>query len=88
MPVISKPEWNLKRLKKENEICEKFILHKNELSEEKKILLALEYVEAKIYPYSLDGRCGFKKYLKKAMKIVRKYYKEHKEEGESNEKSN
>lgn len=69
-------EWKMKQYKIQDKISRKWFLHKDETTEEEKILMAIEYVDSTIHPHSWMGRSGFKKYLKKAMKIVKKYYKE------------
>ena len=69
-------EWKLKQYQLQAAISEKLFLHKDELSEEEKTLLVLEYINSTIEPGSWMGRSGFKKYIKNAMKIVKKYQKE------------
>ena len=53
---------------------EKFInnFFKDTATEKEKLLLVLEDCEANIHPYSMNGRTGYKKYLKKAIKILKK----------------
>ena len=41
-------------------------------TEKEKTLLVLESCEANIHPSSVNGRCGYKKYIKKAIKLLKK----------------
>lgn len=41
------------------------------LTEKDRIILTLECIEKNIHPYSIDGNKGFKKYLKKAIKLIK-----------------
>lgn len=45
--------------------------HSNKMSEKEKILYVLKDLELNIHPYSFNGRSGYKKYLKKAIKIIK-----------------
>lgn len=48
----------------------KFFLE--ELTEEEKMILVLEKLKNDIEPYSLYWRMGFKKYIKKAINLLKK----------------
>ena len=41
-------------------------------TEKEKTLLVLESCEANIHPSSVNGSCGYKKYIKKAIKLLKK----------------
>ena len=44
----------------------------DDTTEKEKTLLVLESCEANIHPYSVNGRFGYKKYIKKAIKLLKK----------------
>lgn len=52
------------------QFTDKFFLGK--LTEEEKMILVLEKLENDIDPYSLYWRMGFKKYIKKAINLLKK----------------
>ena len=60
--------------KKQNKFDDKFIkkFYSDKTPEKEKIILVLEYLDIHIHPYSLNGRRGMKKYIKKAIKLIKK----------------
>lgn len=54
----------------EQEFINRFF--EDDTTEKEKTLLILESCEANIHPYSRNGRCGYKKYIKKAIKLLKK----------------
>lgn len=60
-----------KYMAKKLEADKKFIKNFYTANEKEKTLLVLECCEANIYQYSLNGRTGYKKYLKKAIKLLK-----------------
>lgn len=62
-------EWQRKKLKFNKKINDKF--HNKNTTEKEKILLVLEYADWQIHPYSLSGKLGYKKYIRKAIKLLK-----------------
>lgn len=60
--------------KKQNDFNYQFInkFFLEELTEKDKMILVLEKLENDINPYSLYWRMGFKKYIKKAINLLKK----------------
>ena len=54
----------------EQEFINKFF--EDDTTEKEKVLLVLKSCEANIHPSSVNGRCGYKKYIKKAIKLLEK----------------
>ena len=54
----------------EQEFINRFF--EDDTTEKEKVLLVLKSCEANIHPYSRNGRCGYKKYIKKAIKLLKK----------------
>ena len=54
----------------EQEFIDRFF--EDDTTEKEKVLLVLESCEANIHPSSRNGRCGYKKYIKKAIKLLKK----------------
>lgn len=61
-----------KFMMKKFEAEKKFIENFYTANEKEKTLLVLECCEANINQYSLNGRTGYKRYLKKAIKLLKK----------------
>lgn len=66
--------FSKRRIAIEQKFCDNFF--KDDVTEKEKLLLVLESCEANIHPYSMNGRTGYKKYLKKAIKILKKINEE------------
>lgn len=60
--------------KRQMAVEQKFIdrFFEDNTTEKEKVLLVLESCEANIHPSSRNGRCGYKKYIKKAIKLLKK----------------
>ena len=54
----------------EQEFISRFF--EDDTTEKEKVLLVLKSCEANRHPYSRNGRCGYKKYIKKAIKLLKK----------------
>ena len=54
----------------EQEFINRFF--EDDTTEKEKVLLVLKSCEARIHPSSSNGRCGYKKYIKKAIKLLEK----------------
>lgn len=54
----------------EQEFINRFF--EEDITEKEKVLLVLKSCEANIHPSSRNGRCGYKKYIKKAIKLLKK----------------
>ena len=54
----------------EQEFIDRFF--EDDTTEKEKVLLVLKSCEANIHPSSRNGRCGYKKYIKKAIKLLKK----------------
>lgn len=54
----------------EQEFISRFF--EDDTTEKEKVLLVLKSCEARIHPSSSNGRCGYKKYIKKAIKLLKK----------------
>lgn len=64
----------LKYRQKQNKFNQQFIdkFFLEELTEKEKMILVLEKLENDISPYSFYWRIGFKKYIKKAINLLKK----------------
>lgn len=62
--------FSKRRMAVEQKIIDRFF--EDDITEKEKVLLVLESCEANIHPYSVNGRCGYKKYIKKAIKLLKK----------------
>ena len=54
----------------EQEFINRFF--EDDTTEKEKVLLVLKSCEANIHTTSRNGRCGYKKYIKKAIKLLKK----------------
>lgn len=66
--------FSKRRIAVEQKFCDNFF--KDDITEKEKLLLVLESCEANIHPYSMNGRAGYKRYLKKAIKLLKKLNEE------------
>ena len=62
--------FSKRRMAVEQKVIDKFF--EDDTTEKEKVLLVLESCEANIHPSSVNGRCGYKKYIKKAIKLLKK----------------
>ena len=62
--------FSKRRMAIEQKIIDRFF--EDDITEKEKTLLILESCEANIHPYSVNGRFGYKKYIKKAIKLLKK----------------
>lgn len=62
--------FSKRRMAVEQEFIDRFF--EDDITEKEKVLLVLKSCEATIHPYSRNGRCGYKKYIKKAIKLLKK----------------
>ena len=62
--------FSKRRLAVEPKVIDRFF--EDDITEKEKTLLILESYEANIHPYSVNCRCGYKKYIKKAIKLLKK----------------
>ena len=62
--------FSKRRMAVEQKVIDRFF--ENDIIEKEKTLLILESCEANIHPYSVNGRFGYKKYIKKAIKLLKK----------------
>ena len=62
--------FSKRRMMVEQKVIDKFF--EDDTTEKEKVLLVLESCEANIHPSSVNGRCGYKKYIKKAIKLLKK----------------
>ena len=62
--------FSKRRMAVEQKVIDNFF--EDDTTEKEKVLLVLESCEANIHPYSRNGRCGYKKYIKKAIKLLKK----------------
>ena len=62
--------FSKRRMAVEQKVIDRFF--EDDITEKEKVLLVLESCEANIHPYSVNGRCGYKKYIKKAIKLLKK----------------
>lgn len=70
-------EWRRKAIERQAEIDKQF---SKETDDYKKMLLVLEDLDLSIHPHSLHGRLGYKKYLKMALKMLKKRKNNEKED--------
>ena len=63
-------DFSKRRMTVEQKVIDRFF--EDDITEKEKTLLILESCEANIHPYSVNGRCGYKKYIKKAIKLLNK----------------
>ena len=61
-------EWFVKRSKKERELLDQLIAEPTDRTE--LAIIHLKLLDLSIYPHSLNGRSGFKKSLKLAIKAL------------------
>lgn len=61
--------YRRKKLDFEEKFIDKFFDSKT--SEKQRLLLVLKSCDWNIHPYSLNGRTGYKKYLRKAIKLLK-----------------
>ena len=62
--------FSKRRMAVEQKAIDRFF--EDDITEKEKTLLILESCEANIHPYSVNGRFGYKKYIKKAIKLLKK----------------
>ena len=62
--------FSKRRMAVEQKVIDRFF--EDDITEKEKTLLILESCEANIHPSSRNGRCGYKKYIKKAIKLLKK----------------
>ena len=62
--------FSKRKMAVEQKVINRFF--EDDTTEKEKTLLVLESCEANIHPSSRNGRCGYKKYIKKAIKLLKK----------------
>ena len=62
--------FSKRKIAVEQKVIDRFF--EDDTTEKEKTLLVLESCEANIHPSSMNGRCGYKKYIKKAIKLLKK----------------
>lgn len=75
--AFNESEWRREVVKRQSEIDEEF---SKETDDYKKMLLVLEDLALSIHPHSLNGRLGYKKYVKMAFKILKERKNNEKED--------
>ena len=76
MPGINELEYRQKAFEFEDEFIRKF--YSENTSENEKMILVLQHLDWDIRPYSLNWRSGYKKYIKKAIKMLKEVIEDEK----------